>query len=220
MPDLDITAQSYGQLSYPEQIEVNNPALVRYTLSISGENPDPLPSANTPVAPVTDLDVAGLYAYVRVELEPTGATIIRPVRDALQRLSEHYNLWEWEITVSKKQTVTLRPHLYVEYHDNDNNIVPQVRDDRIMNAAVIPEDQVIYVDNTAPDAGAWFRSNLLGLIGILVGLPGTIIAWGNFLSHRHDKPTETNHAERPTWVVRRIRLRIKKKKLPPIWRDR
>lgn len=115
-----------------------------------------------------------LTPYVSVELDVGGATVSEVTAHESQPLYE-MNKWEFDVTASEPQTITIHPLIRVAYKNTDGKEVYHY-DATVPGDQVIPKSQV--VNNIAAEAtGNWFASNLLGVMGVVLGLPGTIISW-------------------------------------------
>ncbi len=175
-----------AQLSYPKKLEIGQASVVRFTIFAEGNSPIAQVGNETPEVPVTLPSFPDLRPRVTVDLEVVGAKITKENVDKREQDLHTFNMWEWEITAEERQDVVLKPHVYVEYIDVNDRAVAltsSVPNDLWTTERRIPASNV--TNNVIADSmGDWFNSNLLGLVGIVLGLPGTVISWRELAGKR------------------------------------
>ena len=161
-----------AEFAYPQRMQVEKPATVR--LTIFTESYNPLSAQNSAVVGA-DLSLPGvrrpgLTVQITADLDREGATIMAAPVDKTQVLSDLANKWEWQIVASERQEVQLRPVVRVEYVDETGTV--QYRYEVPWTDIYIVTDVVD--KGAAPVVGNWLGDNLVGLLSLVMGVPGTI----------------------------------------------
>ncbi|HEX8228518.1 MAG TPA: hypothetical protein VF826_04310, partial [Chloroflexia bacterium] len=161
-----------AEFAYPRRMQVDKPATVRLTVFTGGY--EPLGNRNSEVAqPNLDLEVQvdpGITVRLTGELELDGAEIVKDPGAGTQELSDSANKWEWRITAPEKQEIRIRPLLWVEYVDQAGKV--QHRYQALGDDIYTVTD--VEAEGVAPVVGSWLGDNLVGLLGLVMGVPGTI----------------------------------------------
>jgi hypothetical protein len=176
----------HAQLSYPKKIEIGRDTVVRFAIFTERNQPLQQPGNETPSVPFTMPTRSDLRPRITVDLEVAGAII---TKESLEKRSQDlasFNSWEWSIEATEKGDVTLRPHVSIEHVDAEGKALllsDQVQAEPWETSHTIPADNVVS-NATAAAMGDWFNANLLGLVGVVLGLPGTIISWRELFGKR------------------------------------
>jgi hypothetical protein len=153
-------------------MQIDRPATVR--LTIFAEDYETMNAQNSQVgrSDLTLPSQAGTDLTVRVvsDLEVAGAEITKEPANRVQELSDLANKWEWRITAAEPQQIQLRPIVQVEYVNATG---------RVEYRYEVPWKEIYYVtevadEGVAPVVGSWLGDNLVGLLGLVMGVPGTI----------------------------------------------
>jgi hypothetical protein len=153
-------------------MQVDRAATVRLTIfaddyeTINGQNSE-VAKSNLSLPGRAD---PGLTVRVTGDLEIEGAEITKEPASRTQELSDIANKWEWRITPPAKQEIQLRPEIVVEYVNAAG---------RVEYRYEIPWKDIYYVtdvedEGVAPVVTSWLGNNLVGLLGLVMGVPGTI----------------------------------------------
>jgi hypothetical protein len=164
-----------AQLAYPQRVEIAKPMPVKFSLFTEGNEPVLEPGAQTPEAKVQMPSNPGLKPFVTVKLEVGGARIVKEPVDGTQPLHETINTWEWEIEAAESQPIMLRPQIHVDYRDASGNNVESY-DVAWRGRHTIEAEQVTQSAMTAA-VGDWIGTNMLAVLTMFLGLPGTIFSW-------------------------------------------
>jgi hypothetical protein len=159
-----------AQFAYPKRLQVNKPSVVRFTIFAPGSEPLTLSNSQLGEKALSIAQYPDLIPYVTVKLDITGADIDKEPEDLTQPLYETSNTWEWRITAQEQEPVSLRPVIHMEYRDADGNAGATYD---IAWGAPHTIDKVDG-DSSLSVVGGWFGDNLVGLLGIIIGIPGTI----------------------------------------------
>ena len=170
--DEPVPIRREAEFAYPQRMQVDKPATVRLTIYTDRYNP--LSARNSEVVGA-DLSLPGvrrpgLTVQLTADLDREGATIMAAPVDKTQVLSDLANKWEWQIVASERQEVQLRPVVRVEYVDEAG--VVQYRYE-------VPWTDIYTVTDVvdkgaAPVVSNWLGDNLVGLLSLVMGVPGTI----------------------------------------------
>ena len=142
---------------------------------------------------MTITNVPGMQVRVSVILEVHGAT--QEDRTESEQDLTNYNLWEWAITPEESGDISMKPHVSVRYFDSNNGVAQAVTLDAqnpenlwTAQSVTIPASNV--VSNVFFESmGSWFNANLLGVVAIVLGLPGTVISWRELAGKRRPAPS-------------------------------
>lgn len=133
----------------------------------------------TPQIGITLPDFPDYTPRITVDLELVGARLIRENVDKRSQDLRTFNLWEWEILASESRDIVLKPHVFVDYVGQANSLADVAvspLDDIWTTEERIPASSVVS-NVVATEVGGWLSGNLLGLLGMVLGIPGTVLSW-------------------------------------------
>ena len=175
-----------AQFSYPIKMEIGREAVVRFTIFTEGNEPLPQVDKATPTTPFTMPTLPDLRPRITVDLEVAGAEITRENIEKRSQDLTAFNSWEWSVRVAESRDVILRPHVFIDYVDPEGKLLVLSNSSQVEaldTSYVIVASDV--VDNVAAEVmGGWFNANLLGVLAVVLGLPGTIISWRELFGRR------------------------------------
>ncbi|HEY0069813.1 MAG TPA: hypothetical protein VGE04_07590 [Chloroflexia bacterium] len=164
--------QREGEFAYPRRMQVDRPATVRLTVFTTGYNP--ISGQNSEVSrsnlSLPGQTEPGVTVRISAELEVDGADVTKEPANGTQTLSDLANKWEWQITAQESQEVQLRPVIRVQYMNEAGKV--QYRYEVPWNDIYKVTD--VQDEGTAPVIGSWLGDNLISLLGLVMGVPGTI----------------------------------------------
>jgi hypothetical protein len=171
-------------------MEIGRESIVRFAIFTESNEPLPQPDYATPTEPFTMPSLPDLRPRITVDLEVSGAELTKESVDKRAQDLTAYNSWEWSIKPAESRDVILRPHVFVEYVDRQGRLLllADAMQAEVWDAAyTIPASSVVS-NVTAHVMGDWFNANLLGLLAVVLGLPGTVLSWRELFGKRRAGP--------------------------------
>lgn len=116
-------AERQAECAFPVRMQVNQPAVVRFSLFTPGNQPNPLPGTNLGNDSLSLPTQPGLETWVSVTLLVNGKAADQQPNQQQQRLSDRSNIWIWQVTTTAEAPVVLQPMIDLEYRTANGQIV-------------------------------------------------------------------------------------------------
>jgi hypothetical protein len=167
-------------------MEIGRDTVVRFTIFSESNRPLQQAANETPSVPFTMPSLPDLRPRLTVDLEVAGAEITKESIEKRTQDLTTFNSWEWSIKTVESQDVTFRPHVTIDYVDAEGRamLLANTRQEGPWTTAHTIAAQNVVSNVTASVMGEWFSGNLLGLAGLVFGLPGTVISWRELFGRR------------------------------------
>ncbi|MGA7732706.1 MAG: hypothetical protein WCD37_15720 [Chloroflexia bacterium] len=175
-----------AQLSYPKHMEIGRDTVVRFTIFTESNQPLEQAGNETPSVPFTMPALPDLRPRITVDLEVAGTEITKENIDKRTQDLTTFNSWEWSIKATESRAITFRPHVSVDYVDAEGKamLLSDLRQEEPWTTAHTISANNVVSNVTTEVMGDWFSANLLGLVGVVLGLPGTVISWRELFGRR------------------------------------